>query len=582
MPRFASSNRGPAVWLLLFSLLVLILATLWHLDPRVGRLWLNSARLASLTCLIALPFGTLLAAAIFKSDIPGRRVAALLLVGMLFVPLYLVTGAWDAGFGIQGWHTLSTNPHLAHEPWLAGWRAAVWVHALAAVPWVVLIVGASLRAVEAEIEEDAATCAAPQKVMWHVSIRRAWPAIVLAGVWVAVMTTTEISVTDFFQVRTFAEEVYTQAALGTFDAGAVGPPSRGGPLPSPLSTPTSESQLPALSAPGLWSGLLLSTLLALTAIIAAGRLFTDLSDAPNRPPWLWRLKNWRWPAAVPLWLALLLVAGVPLGNLLYKAGIQVTVHVAASLRDADASFGETRLQGRTRTWSATKLAEQLAKAPRDFQGELWLSTKIGAAAATAALALALPLAWSMRTKLTGASIRHWPWLRLLMLSLCLTIPGPLLGVATIRLLNRPPDSPFAALAWLYDSNFAPWLVQTLRALPLATLIMWPAFASVPQVMLDTAATDGTGWWGRLLRIALPQRWRAAAAAWLVGFAVALGELAATILVMPPQRGATALSIQIFQLLHYGVDDRVAAICLVTVFAVATLTGIAAALLKRRM
>src|SRR3954471_22293521 len=237
MPRFASRNRGPVIWLLLVSLLVCMLATLWHFDSRVGRLWLNSARLASLTSFIALPIGTFLAAMIVKSDVPGRRAAALILVGMLFVPLYLVTGAWDAGFGIQGWYTLSTNPHLAHEPWLAGWRAAVWVHALAAVPWVVLIVGASLRAVEAEIEEDAATCATPQKVMWYVSIRRAAPAIVLAGIWVAIMTTTEISVTDFFQVRTFAEEVYTQAALGTFD---VGPPSRGGPDAAQLATPTSD------------------------------------------------------------------------------------------------------------------------------------------------------------------------------------------------------------------------------------------------------------------------------------------------------------------------------------------------------
>ena len=584
MPRFASRNRAAIIWLGPLSLLILILATLWLVDPRVGRLWLNSARLASLTCLIALPFGTFLAAAIFKSDVPGRRAAALLLVGMLFVPLYLVTGAWDAGFGIQGWHTLSTNPHLAHEPWLAGWRAAIWVHTLAAVPWVVLIVGASLRAVEAEIEEDAATCATPQKVMWHVSIRRAAPAIVLAGVWVAIMTTTEISVTDFFQVRTFAEEVYTQAALGTFDAsGEQGAGSREQEKSADtVVLPVPRSPLPALSANGLWSGLLLSTILALTAIVAASRLLADLSDAPHRPPWIWRLKNWRWPTAILLWLSLLLVAGVPLGNLLYKAGIQVTVHVAASLRDADASFGETRLQNRTRTWSATKAVERLAKAPRDFQGELWLSAKIGAAAATAALAFALPLAWSMRTSLTSAPIQRLPWLRLLALSLCLTIPGPLLGVATIHLLNRPPDSPFASLAWLYDSNFAPWLVQTLRALPLATLILWPALASVPQVMLDTAATDGSGWWGRLFRIALPQRWPAAAAAWLVGFAVAIGELAATILVMPPQRGATALSIQIFQLLHYGVDDRVAAICLVTVFAVAAVTGIAAALLKRRM
>src|SRR3954468_2595550 len=268
MPRLASHNRGAAIWLLPIALLVLILATLWHLDPRVGRLWLNSARLASLCCLIALPLGTFLAAAIFKSDVPGRRTAALILVGMLFVPLYLVTGAWDAGFGIQGWHTLSTNPHLAHDPWLAGWRAAVWVHALAAVPWVVLIVGASLRTVEAEIEEDAATCAAPQKVMWHVSIRRAAPAIVLAGIWVAVMTTTEISVTDFFQVRTFAEEVYTQAALGTFDLSG---PSRIGTGAVQLAAPTSESQLPAIAAIGLWSGLVLSTILALTAIIAASR-----------------------------------------------------------------------------------------------------------------------------------------------------------------------------------------------------------------------------------------------------------------------------------------------------------------------
>jgi iron(III) transport system permease protein len=283
-----------------------------------------------------------------------------------------------------------------------------------------------------------------------------------------------------------------------------------------------------------------------------------------------------------------LLAGVPLGNLLYKAGIQVTATDS----------------GRTRNWSAAKVLERLAAAPHEFRGELLLSTQIGAAAATTALFVALPLAWSMRPASGEAPalrpvlgipesssptlapavrrVLHLPWLRLLLLSLCLTIPGPLLGVVVIRLLNRPPDSPLAALAWLYDSKFAPWLVQTVRAIPLTTLIMWPALSSVPQVMLDTAATDGTGWWGRLFRIALPQRWPAAAASWLVAFAIAVGELAATILVMPPQRGGTALSIQIFQLLHYGVDDRVAAICLMMVFAIAALTGIAAALLKRRM
>src|SRR3954468_20059681 len=203
MPNFTSRNRATFNWLVLISLLILIAATLWHFDPRVARLWLNSARLAFLTCLIALPIGTLLAAAIFKSDVPGRRAAALLLVGMLFVPLYLVTGAWDAGFGIQGWHTLVTNPHLAHQPWLAGWRAAVWVHGLAGAPWAVLIGGAGLGAVEPEVEEDAATCAAPAAVLWHVTLRRAAPAIGIAALWISTIVLTEISVTDFFQVRTF-------------------------------------------------------------------------------------------------------------------------------------------------------------------------------------------------------------------------------------------------------------------------------------------------------------------------------------------------------------------------------------------
>src|SRR6478672_1616755 len=105
MPRFDSRVRGTVTWLSLFLLFILIFATLWQLDPRVGRLWLDSSRVASLTCLIVLPLGTFLAAAIFKSDVPGRSAGALLFVGMLFVPLYLVTGAWDAGFGIQGWHT---------------------------------------------------------------------------------------------------------------------------------------------------------------------------------------------------------------------------------------------------------------------------------------------------------------------------------------------------------------------------------------------------------------------------------------------------------------------------------------------
>jgi ABC-type Fe3+ transport system permease subunit len=321
----------------------------------------------------------------------------------------------------------------------------------------------------------------------------------------------------------------------------------------------------------LWGGLVLSTIVAFAVIAGARRLFAELADAPQRAPWIWRLRAGCWPGAILLWSIVLLLAGVPLANLVYKAGVQVTAT-------------ET---GRVREWSPVKLAESVAAVPGQFHGEMLLSACLGAAAATAALAIALLLAWSLRTT---SSLSLWEragvrvncrWASLLLIALCLTIPGPLLGLAVIRLLDQPPDSPLSGFAWLYDSNFAPWLVQTIRALPIATLVLWPALASIPQVMLDTAATDGAGRWRQLMLIAMPQRWPAIAAAWLIALAIAVGELAATVLVMPPQRGATALSIQVFQLLHYGVDDRVAAICLVMVFAIAAITGIAAALLKRK-
>jgi iron(III) transport system permease protein len=50
----------------------------------------------------------------------------------------------------------------------------------------------------------------------------------------------------------------------------------------------------------------------------------------------------------------------------------------------------------------------------------------------------------------------------------------------------------------------------------------------------------------------------------VGFLVAFGEVSATLLVVPP--GVTTISVRVFQLIHYGIDDRVAAVCL-SIFAV---------------
>ena len=302
------------------------------------------------------------------------------------------------------------------------------------------------------------------------------------------------------------------------------------------------------------------------------RLFADLADAPHRAPWIWRLKAARWPVAIlSVAAVMLLVAGVPLGNLAYKAGVQVPATE----------------DGRVRAWSPAKLVERSWPHRMISRASLWLSAGIGAAAATAAVVIALPLAWSMRDAISqpagGRQALGWRWVGLLMIALCLTIPGPLLGVGVIRLLNRPPDSPFSALAWLVRLQ--------LRSVARADGARAAAGDAHPVAGAgQRAASDARHGGDRRHRLVGPAAADRPAAA-LAGRRRRLARRAGRsrsanwrprCSSCRRKLAATALSIQIFQLLHYGVDDRVAAICLVMVFAIAAVTGIAAVLLKRKI
>jgi iron(III) transport system permease protein len=118
--------------------------------------------------------------------------------------------------------------------------------------------------------------------------------------------------------------------------------------------------------------------------------------------------------------------------------------------------------------------------------------------------------------------------------------------------------------------FAPWAALTIRSLPPSLLILWYAFRTIPPAILDAAEMDGASAAARFWRIALPSRISAVLLAWLVAFAVAMGDLAASILVVPP--GVTTLSIHLFGLLHYGVQDKVAGACLALLAVFATIAA----------
>jgi len=159
---------------------------------------------------------------------------------------------------------------------------------------------------------------------------------------------------------------------------------------------------------------------------------------------------------------------------------------------------------------------------------------------------------------------------------CLALPGPIVGLALIRLLNRP-EVP--GLIGLYDrSILAPWLGQTIRCLAPATLVMWHALRTIPQQTLEAAAVDGAGPICRFWAIAVASRLPALAVAWTIALAIALGELAVSVLVVPPR--VATLPVRIFGLLHAGVEDQVAGICLALIGLFAGIAAMVAWLVGR--
>jgi iron(III) transport system permease protein len=427
---------------------------------------------------------------------------------------------------MSGWFTeLTAAPYQAGL--ISGWRGAVWVHGMAAIPWVVLIVGTALRFVEPELEEAALLDCSARQVLLRVTLRRVLPAIGVAAVWIAVGVGTEMTVTDIFQtpgvgLRTYAEEIYTDFALGT------------------------EAGQPHAAEIGV----------AVTAILAACALMLCLAAASwtpptARPPVVFRLGRWRGLVSLGLLIAAAAIFGVPLVSLITKAGETVR-------HSAEGVF--------TRGWSVAECLKIIVMSPSRYRWEIGWSSLIAIVAACMVLAAALPIAWLARRRDALGHVGKFA--AVLIAAAALAVPGPLVGIGLIAVFNHPG---LAMLNFLYDRTIVvAAIAQAIRAFPLVMLIVWHALHTVPADQLEAAELDGAGVWTRLVRIVLPLRWPALAFAWLAAFVVAIGELSATILVVPP--GVATLGVRISQLLHFNIQNELAGLCLILMAAAAILAG----------
>ena len=213
------------------------------------------------------------------------------------------------------------------------------------------------------------------------------------------------------------------------------------------------------------------------------------------------------------------------------------------------------LTGESRTWA-----------------ELWPAFAAGKSALTNSLLFAV----STSTACVMLGILGWRWRLGWLLWIPFLVPGVLLGIALIRVFNQP------FLTALYQSYGIVLIAFILRFCAISMNAAQKALQSLdPDLAADARLSGASGWrffWHVQARQIAPQ----AAAAWYITYVLCLWDVETLVLIVPP--GAETVALRIFNLLHYGHNSHVNALCLLLlVLAVLPLLvcGLARKLFDRR-
>ena len=135
----------------------------------------------------------------------------------------------------------------------------------------------------------------------------------------------------------------------------------------------------------------------------------------------------------------------------------------------------------------------------------------------------------------------------------LVLPPPLTGMGLISLWNG--FMPFV----LHGTLIVPVFALLSRFTSFAVIILFVFSKSGDTLLIDAAQIFSRGYLDSLKGIILPLLMPGIAGASALFFALGLGELGATLIVMPP--GEATLTMRIYNYLHYGGSETVAGLCL---------------------
>ncbi len=148
----------------------------------------------------------------------------------------------------------------------------------------------------------------------------------------------------------------------------------------------------------------------------------------------------------------------------------------------------------------------------------------------------------------------WRWPVGLALWLPFLVPGVLLGIALIVVFNHPIFTAF------YQGAGIVVLALGIRYLGFGWNGVAHALHGTDNDLADAARLSGASRWQLFLRVQWPQISLQVAALWYIIFLLCLWDVESIVLIVPP--AGETLALRIFNLLHYGHNTQVNALCLV--------------------
>jgi iron(III) transport system permease protein len=246
----------------------------WHLIDRgfTAHLLINTAKLTAVVTVLCAVIGTGAAWLVERTELPGRRIWAVLLVLPLAIPDFVVS---------FGWASLTTR--------IYGFRGAVLVMTLSVYPLVYLPVASSLRNADPAQEEVARSLGVGRlRTFWSITVGQARTAILGGCLLVTMVLLAEYGAFEIIGYQTLTTEIFSQ-------------------LQSSFNLPAASALSLVLVAAGL-------VVLGGESAVRGRARVSRADRMAQRPMTRHRLGSWTVPSLLGLLVLVVLGLGVPVGS----------------------------------------------------------------------------------------------------------------------------------------------------------------------------------------------------------------------------------------------------------------------------